>query len=591
MATKDPGPHMRPRMERVEELLKKTRALAFAAAAVSSISSFAGPVVANQAAATALPLTTYTNPRLARQVYTLAQEAIWQYIPGVLGTVGVPPLAADEVITAANGVLARTSYSSPKWRIGVNDVYIDPANVNASNENAGFDPALPLLTAYELHRRRGWDDSKPIVGPNLATSPDGYSNIHIQSDVVAPDQLPIKVTVAKNSQLRVQGNTPTLIRSAVLTDAVVAMNPAVPLGGTRLQVRDNTLANWTAFMVPNRRVRMIDGPAAGGTFQPQTNQAGGAVDCSPCQTTNGGFPAFSTVPTTVTPAVGNTYNVESLTVCNFGEIDVAQENNDAFVADTFFDIVNVNLPSLGQQSWRPQVVDSMFINLYQCTIDRSMFFDGGTILAIACYFGAVALIADTVKSTQGLIAGGGANGAIASGGPGGILQIVLNGNTAIESLIDFNFCSNIGIAVITGGIRGAAFWNALVLAGVNTAGHGLIVGGGGTGPFFGFRGSLLFKSTVWGNTTSAAATGCLVSATCNGVGSPQNITGPTSDFKLANKIVGWWFNDAIAAYNPIGGSVATTWAALAAAEGAAGFGGNAHELDSNTHFVAVETTG
>lgn len=574
-------------LERIEALLQ--RALIAGAAALAT-PSFAGPLVADQAAATALPASTYTT---ARVVYTRAQEAIWEYIPGVAGTPGVPPLATDEVIPAAGGVLARTSYSSPKWRIGVNDIYIDPANPAASNENAGFDPALPLKTGYELHRRRGWDDSLPIVGPNLATSPDGYSNIHVQSDIVAPDSLPIKVTIAKNSQLRVNGNTPTVIRSAVLTNAVVAMNPAAPLGGTRLQIRDNTLANWTAFMVPNRRVRMIDGPAAGGTLQPQTNQAGGAVDCSPCQTTAGGFPTFSTVPTTVTPAVGNTYHVEQLTVCNFGEILVDQELNDAFGADTFFDINNVNLPAIGviaQQSWTPTARNGVFINFYQCTVDRQMNFDGGITLCIACYFGAVAILLSSGVSGQANINGGGANGLISSGGPGSILQIVLNGNAKFESIIDFNFVSNSGIAAMTGAIRNAAFWNAIVLGGVNAGGHGLLLGGGSSGaPFFGFRGDLIFHGLVWGNSATASATGLYVAAGCDGLGAPQNITGPSGDLKLADRTTGWFFDAAAAVYNPAAGPLAFSWANLAAAQ-PGGFGGDAHNPVNDCHFVPLETS-
>ena len=210
--------------ERIESLLSRALALAAAAsAAAAAANSFAGPVVANQLAASALPLSTFVT---AKQVYTVAQEAIWEYIPGVAGAVGVPPLSPNEVIPAAGGVLARTNYSSPKWRIGVNDMFIDPANPAANDENDGFTALTPLKTGYELHRRRGWDASKPVVGPSLATSPDGYSNIHVQSDIVAPDSLPIKITIAKNATMRVQGGPSTILRTSTLTNAVTAMNPA-----------------------------------------------------------------------------------------------------------------------------------------------------------------------------------------------------------------------------------------------------------------------------------------------------------------------------------------------------------------------------
>lgn len=166
---------VKPRLERLETLIELLHP------GGGPPPSFSGPIVADQAAASALPASVYVNARL---VWTIAQEAIWQFIPGVPGTVGVPPLAADEVIVAAGGVLARTEYSSPKWRVGVNDIFIDPANGAASNENDGFTALTPLKTGYELFRRWGWSASKPLVGCNFATSPDGFTNIHVRKSVV-----------------------------------------------------------------------------------------------------------------------------------------------------------------------------------------------------------------------------------------------------------------------------------------------------------------------------------------------------------------------------------------------------------------------
>lgn len=585
----------RGRIERLESLLKRV----LAGAAAASL-NFAGPVVANEAAAAAFPLTDV--PGGVMQVFVLTHRSIWTKRNGVAGTQGVPPLFPHEVIATTAGpvgVLCRTTYSDPALRIGINDIFIDPANVNASDENSGLTALLPLKTGYELFRRWGWDASKPIVGCNLATSPDGFTNVHVMSDLVTPDSLPIKVTLAANSSMRVVAPllAANILRTAVLTNAVTAQNRAAPLGGTRLTVRDNTLATWAIAEAPNRRVRMLNGPAIGGTFQPQTDTVAtpGEVQCTPCQTTDEA--SFSTQPTTVTPAVGNTYVVEKLVVVNLGACDIAQELNPTFGGfEAFFNVVNCNLPNTGQQFWTPLTasagVAGVFFNFYQCTYERNMDLSRCGAIFIACY--------GTNNGPGGIVqigsaGGSGYNPSFNGGGAnmlgGGVLAFFFN-SILVDVVFDGDFCVNRVVAMSSVGapVRNCASWNAVGGGGINAAGHGFQVGvgGGAASTFFGIRGITMFKGTVWGNQNGGA--GMQLGSSCQGVGPPQNITGVQGDFKLGNKLVGWWFNDATAAYNPIGGSVATTWANLTAAEGAAGFGGNAHELDSNSHFVAADTT-
>lgn len=594
--------NLRGRIERLEALIMR---LFGSAVAGANITSFAGPIVANQAAATALPIATYVT---ARQVYTLAQEAIWQYIPGVPGTVGVPPLSPNEVIPAAGGVLSRTEYSSPKWRIGVNDVYIDPANVAANDENDGFTALTPLKTGYELFRRWGWDSSKPLISCNFATSPDGFVNIHVQSDLLTPDTLPIKVTIAANVSVRVTAPLlpANILRTATLTDAVIPQNRAVPLGGTRLTVRDNTLAGWGIAEQPNRRVRMLDGPAAGGTFQPQTDSLAtpGQVQCTPCQTTN--EPGFAIVPTTVTPAVGNTYVVEKLVVVNFGQIDLAQEINPTFGGfDAIFNINNCNLPSMGQQFWEPVTASAglagMLLNFYQCTIDRSIDFSRAGCLFIACYFtdngpgGTTQVGAAGGAGFLGALVGGGGNAT----GAGSLLAFFFD-DVLIDNVIDFDFCANkVGAFIATGiPVRNCASWNARGFNGGNTAGHGFQVGAGGgaASTFFGVRGTCMFKATVWGNGNPGA--GMQIGSGCTGTGPPQNITGAQGDCKLADfsATVGnntFWQAASgldVGATGVAGVVSASSWALLAAAKAAPGYGGSVHNRDQNASFVANETT-
>lgn len=552
--------------------------------APSSINSYAGPIFATQADATAgasgLPA--------GKSVFITSQRAIWVVILGTAGTTGVPPLKAQEVIALddGSGVLARTDYSDPKWRVGVNDIYIDPANGAADDENDGLTALTPLATGYELFRRWGWG-SKPVIGCNLATSLDGFTTIHVVSDISDPDSLPIVVRIQSNCSLRIDGGASTIIRTSTLTDAVVAMNRAAPLGGTRLRIRDNTLANWVAFLVPNRRVRFTNGPAAGGTLQPQTDQsivAGGNVDCSACQTTN--EPGFALIPTTVTPAVGNTYVIESLVECNLGEIDIGQELNPAFGGfNVFVNFVDINLPTTGTQGWLPRSetgADGVFLNFYQCTIDRIVDVSTSSCLFIACY-GTGSVYGVNGCGFNGVFSGGGWNEV-----GGAVYQIAINSNV-IDSIADQDFIANRATVVsINGPIRNMASWNCQGFAGGNAGAHGFVIGGGGTAPFYGYRGNTIFKATLWGS--GSAGVGLYISSKCGGIGAPQNITGTTADVKLANNTVGWWWNDATGVYNPVGAGIALSWANITAAEGAAGFGGNAHDPNSQAAFVAVETT-
>lgn len=580
----------RGRTEILEELSKR------GGAGGAGSTSFAGPVVANEAAAAAFPLS--DTPNGTAQIFVLSHRSIWTKRNGIAGVQGVPPLSPHEVIAATAGiagVLCRTEYSDPALRTGINDIFIDPAAPGANDENDGLTAATALKTGYELHRRWGWNVSKPIVGCNLTTSPDGFLSIHVLSDLTSPDSLPIKITVAHDATIRITAPllAANILRTATLTNAVTAANRAAPLGGTRLTIQDNTLASWAAFEVPNRRVRMIDGPAIGATFQPQTDSLAtpGQVQCCNAQTTN--EPGFALVPTTVTPAVGNTYVVEKLVVVNLGAIDISEELNPTFGGfNVFVNFVNINLPNLGNDNWTPRSdsgAGGIDVNFYQCTVDRTVDISRANTIFIACLFsgggvGGFAQIFGTGGAGfNGFLEGGGANGIT------GFFGIAVS-STSIDQLIDSDFVANgaFAVTIVGAGVKNCASWNAKPSAGINAAGHGFQVGAGGASPFFANRGTCVFKGTVWGNGNPGA--GALVGAACAGVGPPQNITGTQGDLKLAQSLVGWWWNAATAVYNPVGAGIVLSWAALTAAKGAAGFGGSAHEPDQDAEWVAAETT-
>jgi hypothetical protein len=570
------------RVERLEQLLQLLQG------GSAPGTSFAGPIVPNEAAMRAL-----VGILDGEQVFVLSHRSIWTKRNGVAGTQGVPPLAPHEVDPADDltGVFCRTNYSDPALRTGINDIFIDPANVNANDENSGLTALLPLKTGQELFRRWGWG-TPVLIGPNFATSPDGFLNVNIQSDLVSPDQLDVNVIIASNGSLRFRGGTPTTIRTSTLTGASTAMNRAAPLGGTRLRLVDAATVTWVPDMVANRRGRITTGAQAGATFQPQTNVGvGGAVDCSGAQTTN--EPGFSTTPVTVTPAAGSTYVIESLVQCNFGIFHVAQQINPAFGGfSCFVNFIDLNFPNTPNQNWGPIAdsgfFDSPFLNFYQCTFDRNLDLTmAGSYNTVACYWFDTQ-VHNFSSYAPGNINGGGMNSNV---GLSGVLWSCKNQDT----IIDFDFVANKSIVLMSAdaAVKNFASWNARTLAGVNAAGHGVLVGVIG---FAGLCGRTRFTGTLWGNGNGGA--GLLIGAACKGAGAPQNITGTQGDLKLANNpSVGgnnvYWQAASglyVGATGAAGVASNATWALLTAAKAAPGYGGSVHFPDQDASFVALETT-
>lgn len=526
-----------------------------------------------------------------QSIFVLSHRSMWRAVPAAIS----PPLVAHEVIaTGTAGINAvRTDYSDQAWRIGVNDIFIDP--VAGNDENTGFTALTALKTGQELWRRWGWG-SPQIVGPNLATSPDGFLTVHIQNDLVSPDQLDVNVIIASNASIRFRGAilAGNVIRTSTLTAASTAANRAAPLGGTRLRLVDAATATWVPDMAANRRGRITTGAQAGATFQPQTNiGAGGAVDCSCAQTTN--EPGFSLSPTTVTPANGSTYVIEKLVQCNFGLFHLTQQINPSFGGfNAFCNLVDLNLPATPNQQWAPIVDGQNFsgpnLNLYQCTIDRGIdLTQAGPFNFVACYW-FNAFISHFGEGAGCNIAGGGFNGA--GGALAGWLWACKNEQSAISG----DCVANNSLCLIGSdtAILNAASWNALVFAGVNAGGHGMLVGIQGFGAM---RSRCCFKGTIWGNGNGGA--GVLIGAACKGAGAPQNITGTQGDGKLANNpsagaaAFNTYWDQVTGTYRGAAGLFAAsafTWALLAAAKAAPGYGGSVHFPDQDSSFVALETT-
>lgn len=554
-----------PRIARLEWLTKRL--------AASAAPGFAGPIVPNEAAAAALP-----GLPDGREVFVLSHRSIWTKRVGVAGVQGVPPLAAHEVIacTDGTGVLTRTTYSDPALRIGVNFIHIDPANILANDENDGLTAGAPLQTGRELFRRWGWG-SAVEVGPNQATSVDGFLEIRVHSDLVTPDSLPARAIAQSNSSIRIRGGVKTVIHQGTFTAAPTQMNPAVAVGGTRLRLTDAALANWTPFIARNRRGQITVAAAGivGATFQPQFDvPAGpGQVDCSAAQTTDE-YPGLSLIPTTVLPANGNTYQIQELITVNIdGLFEWDQELNPTFGGfNVLVNIVDCHLPSVGaQRQVGVQALNGVWINFYQCTFSRAITLDqAGAANLIACYF------------TEGPINNGG-DASLVGGGAVALAattQKAIGWVNSLLGVVDVDFVSHAMPIFLDGttSCQNAAVWQAAVLPGVNPGGHGFLVGGGRT------RADVTFQALAWG--AGNAGVGIRVGAGCDANGAPQNATGGTGDLALASQVGAGatcvYWNVATSTYLPVGGQ-GLSWALLTA-----GYGLSAHWPDQNSHWNALE---
>lgn len=561
------GGQDRVRIEKLEALLERTGGGGGGGGSSTIVT------VANYAALVALADAT------ADLVFVQSTRSIWSAAP----TSTLAPVADEIIARVAGGNWLRTEYSDPLWRTGVNDIYIDPANGAANDENTGFTPGAPLRTGRELFRRWGWGHRVQIAC-DLATSPDGFTNIHVVSSLgsagstVPTDTLPMNVALATNCNLRILTG-PALVRRTATLTGVTAMDPAAPLGGTRLRLTDATLPSWAAYAAVNTRGRITSGAAVGGTFQVQDAVAANQADCSACQTTNEA--AFSSSTTTVTPGIGDGYVIESLVTVTLDTFfHVAQEDSPGYApsgGSSFCNIVGAFIPAT-QQNFTPSIENGVFLNFYQCTIDRGFILTGsGDTNFIACYF-----TAGFSAAHGGVVLGGG--GALAL--PGASTFFLIRGpNDAGNNVhvVDENFVAQ-GFTITLVGeqtvVRAFASWRSPVGT------SGVRVGSDAFG-----RARVQFRGRVWGNQN--ARCGIAVGAGCVAVGPAQNITGTQGDFKLAGAAPvggdsGSRFDATTRTYLPLAaGPSDMTWALLTPAQ-PAGYGGNCHYPLGDSHWLSTE---
>lgn len=573
-----------PWRERVEELLYRASALATSAAAAAT-SNFAGPVVPNEAAASAL--TTLVEGQLVRVLSTMD---IYRFEAN-----SSVPLSAHVVLASASpGAsprLFRTLVCDPVWRSGITDVYIDPSNVTgvANDENQAIFRApqvgsarQPLLTWQELYRR--WGRGNVITTGDLVNL---TFQIHVLSSspaaTAAQDPCIMDFVCGVDTFPRMLGEGSTTVFGPIALTAATAANPAVPSPGGSAATIQVGATVWTPFV--GKRIRRV---SDGSIAYVLKDLGGGVARISIPALTN--EPLFSGVPTSVAWSPGDTIVVEDLVNVHMGTVwSVAMEGSaSGFLG--IMNVANINIMrsnSSGDSPFTPSSTDPKYsFVFYQSTSDRGISLDSN-FNGNNCAIRNNALLGQFLSS-RGAFYGG---AIINTSDVGGFAFVELGGVSAnqITGAFDYSVQVQGGTIIVRGvsTIGSCAVWDTPITSN-NPGGHAVLVGGSNSTAGAGFL-SLQNSTPIWG--TGAAGRGLRVQAgsKISQYRTLPNITGTTGDFQLANSTSAWFYQASVAAYGPPTGPIACSWANLAAAQ-PGGFGGSAHEPGQDSHINKEATT-
>lgn len=542
--------------------------------------SFAGPIAANETAASGIAGLTD-----GQEVYILSHRSIWVSDPN-----STLALVANQIINrSGGGRLIRTTYADPKWASSITDVYLDLNNTTgiASNENQGIftsakagNARLPLLTWSEIYKR--FYNQTVITGDLV----NFVFTIHVISGISnLSDPCTFQFVCGEDTSPRIVGEAPTTLLGPVALTASTAQNPAVPApGGAPASIQVGA-QNWAAFLTKRMR-RVSDGSVA---YILKDLGAGSARISQP-QLTNES--TFDETPTNVTWNAGDSVVVEDLTTFAFGRWDVQFPQATTFGFIDVFNLLNVNM--LGQggvlngPDWRPNFGPGGTMVAYQCTFDRlidssapetdyngccarqGFYWNGfsfGQAFGSGTWTGGAIFNGAQLGSSEGPAAGCIGYFAYVQGGPGVQCR---------------NFCD----------LGSFSVWDSITNPTQNPGGHAILIGTQtpDTHTLGACRATNASANTIFG--TGAAGVGIRVGANSDlTYATLPNITGAGGDFQLGNSSSGFWWDATTTAYKPAAGAGVTfTWAHLAAAKGAAGFGDAAHEPDKNAHICKVTTT-
>lgn len=541
-------------------------------------SSFAGPIVANEAAASAVLGALLPN---GEQVFILSHRSIWTSDPN-----DIRPLTASDahqrIARNGGGTLNRTPYVDPNWWWEISDIYIDPQNFTgvADDQNRAFFSApqagnarLPLRSYKELRRRLGYYQFR--------TTSDTVNKqvvIHVLSDLNPFDNLDlpeIHLFCAPEVFPVLQGETFTVYINTTLdlVGGFTPQNPTFPApGGTAPQIKAGATV-WAPYI--GFQVRF---PGSGAVATLLKDLGGGSARISQPVITNKATGVLE--PTAFNPANGDAVQVVAQTGISPGSLGVrfGGTNSDT---NGLWKIQNIDLAVSGQSTLftvetLPTATYSL-VEFYECRTDRVLL-NGDNVVWSGCQ------IRGGYQAPHGESGGNlwGCGVVPLDNRP----HIFISGTSSHafnRGVLDFDTTMQ-GACVITMGptqIGAISIWDAII-TGNNPDGHALLVGRSlnqripselaltGGGAVFG-SGSPGFGICI------SAGSRCV----CE---SPPNVTGDLGDGMIGYASDAWYFDRVAGIYNPAVGPIAFSWANFNAAQ-PAGFGGNAHDPSADAHIV------
>jgi hypothetical protein len=424
-------------------------------------------------------------------------------------------------------------------------------HINAStgnDANNGLTAGTALKTCAELENRLGH------YGNITAAS----VTINLDSNIPSSDPLNLLVVLPPDGSLTVQGTAATTLHTGSFTAATTALNRAT---NQAWQVTDAAIggASWTPFI--GQRLRITAGARAGDEMWVAKNISAGVARVSQ-------LVVPTNPPTEATPTNGDAYVIESLTQVAIGNIDVrAQTGASTAIFPTLFlndlHIVDPGAADLAATGFA-MVATS-------CLIDP---------LVVTSFFDAVFV---NCCLTSGDVAPGQLGGF--GGGVTFYSGLWLNITSAVfnsQVYVDFDLLAQ-GCSINVNGtlsVGAAGFFDsagdALVVGSPNnTFSRGylqVVAASGGPGAFLYGSGNTGFGVHIASDSTLAYTTGSI-----------PTVTGTSGDFTLAAGSA-HGFNDATEVYTA---TIAQTWAKIGTTIAGGGFGGDAHNLKSNSHVVVL----
>jgi hypothetical protein len=516
-------------------------------------------------------------------------EAALAATPGANGRIGFVLSQRGEYVASSSSTLAlaaglvlanpaggrwlRTEYADPAWAYGITDAYID--DVLGTTEATGLytsTPGVPApITSAEFARR--WRNQVVSTGDlvNFTTRIFLQSaiagNLDLPGVVFAPDTYP---------QFIAAPITPALQTSTL--DAVggyTAQVPGAAGGGTPVTIVDSTLASFAAFV--GKRIRF---PATGAIATILTAPAASTAELS--QPNDDGFAVFNIFPTAINPAAGAAYVIEDLLSIKMGDWRASVETNSVFsgfeqwVSGKDFEAADDS----GNVAWAPSIEGAPLV-LYSCRV-RGAFNLNGCVICDNC---TMKNFTTNDQPKNGVLTVG-AQAAILGGAfvpdPGVTPLLYLTGAGLGFGVVDNHVAVQAGGVVFVGDAMAGNFavFDTAAAGVLNPGGHAVQVGAAAHS----LGADVLFRGLAWGN--GAVGHGMRVQSGSKGHWQTiPNVFGAAGELRLADSVIGFWFDPLTGTFQPPGGITPITWASVAAAAGVAGFGGSVHWPDQAASFV------